>query len=759
MSKPMIFCLLVGRYNFCGTIPQSSGVIVNESYKTQFSLVPPQNTAFLSLVIMLTAGFTGPTQAQHRHYCGTDHMVEQSLNHNPQLKRVQQQLEQFTQHYVRHHQHGNTHKSGQKSAQYIIPTVIHVIHDNTSSSLVSPAQVHDATRIMNRDFLKQNSDTAAVSASFQSLIDAPKVELRLAGKDPQGQCSNGITYTFSNNTNAANNNVKDLISWPTDKYLNVWVVKRISFSAGAFAYYPGTAPQSSYEGIVCTAQQFGSMGLSIGGNFASRTMTHELGHYFNLPHPWGSTNDPGLQSNCNIDDGVSDTPMTIGVSGLSCDTNQVSCGSLDNVENYMDYSSCGRMFTTGQSTRMHAALNSPTASRNNLWTDQNLAQTGTADTSSPCPIKPEAYLIPTNTTSTCQNGYPLVFRAFDLAAHLDSNLHYIWNIEAGSVFQQSPSVVEVYYDTLGDFDLELIIEHKQTNLADTIFLPDYIQVINDSSITFPKITYSLDQSSWPVDSSNSSLSFINETPGGKGFAYSDEATWSGPGCLKIDHQAMEQGDVASFILPAMNFNQNNYSPYMSFRYALAKKASSSNDKLSIYYSLNCGSNWYQLQTFSASDTSWYGSQGIVPNDYVPQTADWRKQDVLISAAAGSDYVLFRFEYTYGGGNNFFIDEIKVGYNPFVSQSPTRPQEKPLLLRAQDLYSARLRFAEPQQIGGMRIFNSAGQRVEGVDMAQQVEGDILLRDYLQKSYAPGLYILQLLDKDGAPLGSYKLIQAR
>lgn len=58
------------------------------------------------------------------------------------------------------------------------------------------------------------------------------------------------------------------------------------------------------------------------------------------------------------------------------DPERTTCGSLDNVQNYMEYSYCSRMYTLGQRARMRAALNSSTADRNQLWTPQNLEETG-----------------------------------------------------------------------------------------------------------------------------------------------------------------------------------------------------------------------------------------------------------------------------------------------------------------------------------------------------------------------------------------------
>ena len=66
----------------------------------------------------------------------------------------------------------------------------------------------------------------------------------------------------------------------------------------------------------------------------------------------------------------SDRPLCIVSNGASCGSAQ------DNVQNYMEYSYCSRMFTQGQANRMRAALQSNTAQRNQLWTSANLAETG-----------------------------------------------------------------------------------------------------------------------------------------------------------------------------------------------------------------------------------------------------------------------------------------------------------------------------------------------------------------------------------------------
>jgi len=254
-----------------------------------------------------------------------------------------------------------------------IPVVVHIIYNDYYSN-ISDAQVNSALIAINEDFNAGNSDYNNVVSAFSSIKSNVGISFALASIDPNGNPTTGITRTESDFTDYADENVKSLVIWDTDMYLNVWVVDNIESGAGAYAYYPGTAPNGA-EGIVCRHSQFGTIGTSSSYNFDSTTMTHEIGHYLNLAHTWGDSNDPGEDVNCNDDDGVSDTPNTIGTL-YGCNTNQSTCGSLDNVQNYMDYTDCTNMFSNGQRSRMHAALHSSVGGRINLWQYDNLVATG-----------------------------------------------------------------------------------------------------------------------------------------------------------------------------------------------------------------------------------------------------------------------------------------------------------------------------------------------------------------------------------------------
>jgi hypothetical protein len=206
----------------------------------------------VSLLLVTSLLLSISTFGQHAQ-CGSDFAVQQALNEHPELAQEMEALETYTENFV---------PTGERVVR-IVPIVFHVIH-NYGVENISKDQIEDAVRIINEDFNLENEDQSLVIPEFQDIVANVEFEFRLARIDPNGNCTDGITRTVSELTFNADNNVKELISWPRNKYLNVWVVDNITFGAGGYAYLPGSAPSPQDDGIVVLHDQLGSFTVGTG---------------------------------------------------------------------------------------------------------------------------------------------------------------------------------------------------------------------------------------------------------------------------------------------------------------------------------------------------------------------------------------------------------------------------------------------------------------------------------------------------------------
>ncbi len=577
--------------------------------------------------------------------CGTDQVMQQALENNPALEHLLSQQDSLAKEYTKQHY-------GEKSGVVkIIPVVVHIIHAYGAEN-ISKAQVLDAMRIINEDFRNLNSDTNQVIAAFKPIVADSEIEFRLAQIDPNGNCTEGITRTYSPLTHSAGENVKDLISWNTSMYLNIWVVANIESGAGAYAYYPGTAPQPSHEGVVCRASQFGSIGASNGGNFSARTLTHEIGHYLNLAHTWGSTNTNADPGNCSSDDGVSDTPNTIG-SNINCDLTQNTCNSLDNVQNYMDYATCTKMFTQGQKARMQAALNSSAGSRNNLWTSSNLLATGTNTGYTPVTCSPIADF-DASTYRVCA-GESVTFTDLSYNAPKDNSWTYTWSFPGGTPSSSNDSMPTVVYNTPGVYDVTLTVSNSAGTDAHT--RTQLITVKPSSGGGVAPFTEGFEDANFPVNSTNNNLSWEYDFSTSTAWDRTTLAAYTGNASISIDNRSVGAGMVNSFISPTIDFTNVTSTGAMTFKVAYAQTSNTSSDLLRVLFSKDCGRTW---QVRFARSGSQLATVSPTSSNFIPALpSEWQEFTIPLAIFAGEPNIFVKFEMTSDDGNVCYIDDINI----------------------------------------------------------------------------------------------------
>jgi PKD repeat protein len=580
--------------------------------------------------------------AQYNGWCGTDRKMEEIRQKYPERQIEWEKLNQWIE------ENAEYIMSTSESGQYIIPMVVHVIH-NYGTENISDAQIVDAIKILNEDFNKQNADTSNIVSAFKPIAGNAQFVFRLATKDPNGNCTNGITRTPSLLTYDANDDSK-IISWPRSKYFNFWIVSNIytdqsgTVTAG-YATLPGFSVDGT-DGIILDDNYVGSIGTSNGANFNKRVLTHETGHFFNLLHTWGNGQ---IGTTCTGTDYVSDTPPTKGAFS-TCPLTKNECGSLENVQNFMDYATCTNMFTDGQVARMTAAINSTTGQRSSLWQASNLTATGTND-----PYNYPANCAPiadfkSNRFSVCTGGTI----SFTDLSYNNTPTSWNWTFTNGTntlnSTLQNPTIT---FNNPGIYNVTLTVSSPGGN--GSVTKNGYIQVY-DASAEFSSFLYEDSFDNNPLSSGRWDAQYDWST--NVGWQETTLASYTAPNALRVNNFGSQKGVSYSVISPSYDFAAIEGTPTLTFKYAFARRTDDDMDRLRVYISSNCGQTWNvrwsaegaDLATVSNKNTSW-----------APASAsEWKSVTLTnLAAWANATNVRFRFEFNSDGGNNIYLDDINI----------------------------------------------------------------------------------------------------
>ncbi len=589
--------------------------------------------------------------AQGNNFCGTDEAQNLVFKQHPELLTEYLAREDEAFKWDKKEAANNYAAARTSNVIYIVPVVFHIIHQNGPEN-ISASKVRQAIKVMNEDFRKLNADTVTTIPLYKPLMADCEIEFRLATIDPAGNCTNGIERYDSWETNNGGESAK-FNQWPQNKYLNIWVVKKMSaahLNAAAYSYLPGGAPGGG-DGIICLYNYVGTNS----GN--SHTLSHEVGHWLNLKHPWGSNNQPNVA--CG-DDNVTDTPLTKG-SNLVCNINLAVCNSpiIENVQNFMDYSFCTTMFTLGQKTRMRAAITSNVAGRSNLWTAANLVATGTAT----APVLCAADFITNNLKNiVCENG----FVSFTDVSYNAPATSRTWSFTGASLNPPSlitDSIITLKYATAGSFDVGLSVSNASTSVntvkSQLITVLPSIAAYNTTSYSESFENSALPNADWEVYSSdNGATTWQQFTAAGA----------SGTASVFIENYIADSADVDELISPTINCKAIG-STYLKFKYAFRRKTSADADALKIFTSVDCGKNWTLRKTIPAANLA---TVATFSNQYfIPTATQWRQDSMSVASLLTSTNCRFKFQFTCGEGNNFYLDDINlIGITGIQEDNPS-----------------------------------------------------------------------------------------
>lgn len=224
-----------------------------------------------------------------------------------------------------------------------VPIKLHVLRTNIGTTSFDPAAFMDGFMELNRNFRDINIQFYIVP-QINYINNTGFYDLN-AEQDEENLCSA--------------NDVNDALNL----YFTNSILFNSVFNATGYAYYP--SPSAASNRVFIT-----NSSLNIGG----RTLTHELGHYFNLLHTFNENNNPdiglrelvtrGFGANCTTaGDLICDTPADpYGLSGATTNGCAYTGNLIDangtrftpEMSNTMSYYSeiCGSEFSGGQLERL-----------------------------------------------------------------------------------------------------------------------------------------------------------------------------------------------------------------------------------------------------------------------------------------------------------------------------------------------------------------------------------------------------------------------
>ena len=311
----------------------------------------------IKLIIALLLFQSGFSQ---QRTCGIDLYMHQIMN-NPVAKQKHQELQQKFEMELSKLQTEQNNSAKSTNSIIYIPVAVHYpsVATNSDDKNCLRQLAQNQIAILNADFNATNSDIALWTPSVSSIYPGTNfgsmdVKFVLATQNhPSGTgIANGqVAVTFG--TNFLSYADQDS-QW--SGYLNI--VIRV---AGALGYSPLGGSPSDGSTVVINYDAFGSgsgcTGFIPQGDYnLGRTLSHELGHFFNLDHTFGT--DQCLPSNTDY---VNDTPQCKGSGGCRPPGSVAGCvvGEKSLTMSYMDYTddACMYLFTFGQVTRMRAYYN------------------------------------------------------------------------------------------------------------------------------------------------------------------------------------------------------------------------------------------------------------------------------------------------------------------------------------------------------------------------------------------------------------------
>ncbi|GAC1424036.1 MAG: hypothetical protein NVS9B7_16990 [Flavisolibacter sp.] len=647
-----------------------------------------------------------------------------------------------------------------------LTVVIHLIANDSTQSLATDAVLFSQIDVLNEDYNAANADSVRIPPAFKKLFGNMGLVFQLARTDPDGLPTNGIErrinnirFDLNNYDNAKSFETGGLDGWDPAQYINIWVGDFASNSGLlGISVFPGDPRPTSLHGILCDFRAFGRGASYLFSNYnTGKTVSHELGHFFNLIHIWGDGVGDCLASDFpNAPPGQDDTPnqgnFTSGnpdVPGKGTVVTDPCSPAPPGImyQNYMDYTDDVAlvMFTNGQVSRMQTALrNSP--DRNPLLNSSAFHppvvysyDARLKKILSPrlnfvyCnqQINPTIKLRNQGTNTITTIAITTVINNISSTSSYMVNLPY--NTDTLLVLHTLQGAMGnnflVVYSTLpnGQIDQNPINDTVKSNfkVKPVMALPNHVEEGFDSPLFPPQ--------NWDVFNPNKDMTWQWNANYG---ANKIGSAWIN------DFNNPSFGHYDDLVLPNYSF-QNKDSIFLNFHVAAAvfsdpKTTSIPLDTLAILLSKDCGNTYktiYKKWGVALQTTS----QPTVADtiEFFPNSNNWRNDSVNIGQWLDHSENQFQLAFRFTGNfeNNLFLDDI--GISTKVLPTALKKLGYLVLPTVFQNQIAIWHYKPPNDLKYISIYNSAGQLVWTKQFAGNADNYINID---LSSLSKGIYII-------------------
>jgi Secretion system C-terminal sorting domain/Pregnancy-associated plasma protein-A len=216
---------------------------------------------------------------------------------------------------------------------YPIPVVFHFLIDSAQFYELGgidgiEARVNAQIDVLNQDFNRANADSIGICSCFKPLYSSAGIRFALADSTPAGTFSLGYEIRIVSGGNfccvgtsydsAKHTSLGGLDAWDVTRYVNIWCTGFRDYSTllglTVSHFLAGTDGRPANEIGICALYNAVGRRASASDSYPGgtefdegRTITHEMGHMFEIWHPWGD--DGGACPwDGGSDDGIADTP-------------------------------------------------------------------------------------------------------------------------------------------------------------------------------------------------------------------------------------------------------------------------------------------------------------------------------------------------------------------------------------------------------------------------------------------------------------------